>query len=184
MSLLKLVVGSFIYPGISFRSWAHKPTSTGEPGSAAETMEQLPAWPSHGASFARWKRQEEWIGSPQGQDAGAVPGLGLRPSPGQGVWRAPGGEPQRGPPGRSAPFTHPRFTETALEASTLLACRDGRSIAGPLWGGVGGGLWMPPVSGIPGALESDSSECSTPSTEPSAGLELTTLRSRLELGSS
>lgn len=69
----------------------------------------------------------------------AVPGLGLRPSPGQGVWRAPGGEPQRGPPGRSAPFTHPRFTETALEAGTLLACRDGRSIAGPLWGRGGGG---------------------------------------------
>lgn len=27
--------------------------------------EQLPAWPSHGASFARWKK-EEWIDSPQG----------------------------------------------------------------------------------------------------------------------
>lgn len=33
MSLWKLLAGSLIYPSISFRSWAHKPTFIEEPGS-------------------------------------------------------------------------------------------------------------------------------------------------------
>lgn len=43
----KLVVGLFLYPGISSRFWAHMPACIGEPegtaGAACE--EQLPTWP-------------------------------------------------------------------------------------------------------------------------------------------
>lgn len=37
-----------MYPGISFRSWAHMPTCIGEPENTAGAMceEQLPAWSS------------------------------------------------------------------------------------------------------------------------------------------
>lgn len=36
--LLEQAVGLFIRPGISFRSWAHKPTPVGKPESTAETV--------------------------------------------------------------------------------------------------------------------------------------------------
>lgn len=133
MSLLKLVVGSFICPGISCRSWTHKPTSVGEPGSTAESLRGAAARLAFPWSFLCQMEKE-------GREAR------LSPRPRCWVHSRPRLE---APLARGVESPRRVATERAswpvsslppaqvhracpLGAGTLLACRDGSRRSGPL----------------------------------------------------
>lgn len=82
----------------------------------------------HGASFIRWKRKEQWIDSPQGQDAGSVPGLGLRPFS-QRCWEYQSRFQLAGQ--LISPSPGSQSLPTWSRVPTLLAYIDGRSTASP-----------------------------------------------------